>query len=158
MTVVPRLQSARANLENILAIPNFSDNPEVETFSRMPRDLKLLEKAIAETNAALVIVDVLAAYIRTEISMHRDQDVRNVLAPMSAMANRTCAAFVLLRHLNKNTGAAAIYRGGGSIGITGAARASLLLARDQANPDQRVLAVIKSTLERSRSCVFAYQN
>lgn len=146
MTVVPRLQSARANLENILAIPNFSDNPEVETFSRMPRDLKLLEKAIAETNAALVIVDVLAAYIPTEISMHRDQDVRNVLAPMSAMANRTGAAFVLLRHLNKNTGAAAIYRGGGSIGITGAARASLLLARDQANPDQRVLAVIKSNL------------
>ena len=146
VTIQPRLRAAGANLDNILAIPYSSDKPGEDCFARIPRDLKLLEKAIDQEHAVLVIVDVLAAYIPAEISMHRDQDVRGALAPMSALANRTGAAFLLLRHLTKNVGAAPIYRGGGSIGITGAARSSLLLARDAANPDLRTLAVIASNL------------
>jgi hypothetical protein len=55
---------------------------------------------------------------------------------------------VLIRHLNKSGGGHAIYRGGGSIGIIGAARAAFLVARD---PDdetgvRRIFAVTKSNL------------
>ncbi len=39
-----------------------------------------------------------------------------------------------------------MYRGGGSIGIIGAARSGLLVAKDPDNPEQRVLASIKSNL------------
>lgn len=146
VTIQPRLKMAGANLDNIIALPYSSETPGEECFTRIPRDLKLLEKVIEQEHAILVIVDVLAAYIPAEISMHRDQDVRGALAPMSSIANRTGASFLLLRHLTKNVGAAPIYRGGGSIGITGASRASLLLARDPANPDLRTLAVIASNL------------
>jgi len=51
-----------------------------------------------------------------------------------------------VRHLNKSGGANAMYRGGGSIGIIGAARAGLLVAVDPDDEDRRVLAVSKSNL------------
>ena len=146
-TVRPRLRLAGANLENITAIQTSSNDPADECFVRLPRDLKVLEQAMEQMGSVkLVILDVFTAYMPPELSTNKDQDVRHALAPMSALANRTGAAFLLLRHLNKNVGTAAIYRGGGSVAITGAARASLLLARDQINPDERTLAVVKSNL------------
>jgi len=145
-TVVPRLRLAGADMKRIIAIPYSAENPGDECFTRLPRDLKMLRAAIDQENAKLVIFDVLASYIPQELSMHRDQDVRLALAPLSELADKTGVAFVALRHLNKNTGASAIYRGGGSVAITGAARSSLLLGRDTSNPDIRVLAVVKSNL------------
>lgn len=64
------------------------------------------------------------------------------------MAERTGATIVLIRHLNKSNSGHAMYRGGGSIGIIGAARAAFLVARD---PDdetgtRRIVAVTKSNL------------
>ena len=55
---------------------------------------------------------------------------------------------MLIRHLNKSGGGHAMYRGGGSIGIIGAARSAFLIARD---PDdetgaRRIFAVTKSLL------------
>jgi hypothetical protein len=64
------------------------------------------------------------------------------------MAERCNCAVVLLRHLNKGGGSKAIYRGGGSIGIIGAARSGLLVAIDPSRPDARILAVTKSNLTK----------
>jgi len=53
---------------------------------------------------------------------------------------------LILRHLNKAAAGSAIYRGSGSIGITGAARVVLLAAKDPDQPSACVLAPIKSNL------------
>jgi hypothetical protein len=53
---------------------------------------------------------------------------------------------VLVRHLNKSAGKVAIYRGGGSIGIIGAARSGLLLTAHPNDPAQLLLTVSKSNL------------
>jgi hypothetical protein len=50
--------------------------------------------------------------------------------------------------LNKNAGSNPIYRGGGSIGIIGAARSGLLIAKDPDNADLRVLASTKCNLAK----------
>lgn len=50
------------------------------------------------------------------------------------------------RHLNKGVGGNALYRGGGSIGIVGAARSGLLIAKHPEDEARRVLASIKSNL------------
>jgi hypothetical protein len=60
------------------------------------------------------------------------------------MADRLRVACLLLRHLNKDTTKSTIYRGGGSIGIVGAARSGLLLAADPDDEQTRVLALVKS--------------
>ena len=53
-----------------------------------------------------------------------------------------------IRHLNKNVGGNALYRGGGSIGFIAAARSGLLVAKDPEDDARRVLAPQKSNLAR----------
>jgi hypothetical protein len=66
--------------------------------------------------------------------------------PLATMAQRTGVAVLLIRHLNKQPGGQALYRGGGSIGIIGAVRSGMLVARDPDDETARVLAAIKSNL------------
>jgi hypothetical protein len=93
------------------------------------------------------------AYLGQDVYAHLDQDVRRALAPLAAMAERTGAAVLVVRHLNKKSGEAAIYRGGGSIGIIGAARSALLLAKDPTDDTglSRVLASTKCNVARPPS-------
>ena len=85
------------------------------------------------------------AYL-TGVDASRDQDVRRALFQLARLAERRSCAVVCLRHLNKTNGDKAIYRGGGSIGIIGAARAGLLVAPDPDDLKRRLLAVTKCNL------------
>jgi hypothetical protein len=78
----------------------------------------------------MMVVDVLAAYLDPTVNGNSDQGVRSVLTPLAGVADRTGCLIVLIRHLNKRTGDNALYRGGGSIGIIGAARATFLIGPD----------------------------
>jgi hypothetical protein len=51
-----------------------------------------------------------------------------------------------VRQLTKHGGRKALYRGGGSIGIIGAIRTALFLARHPRLPDRRILAMTKSNI------------
>ena len=147
-TVRPRLDAAGADCSRIVAweaVPVCDDeeNNISERPPSLPRDLEMLETLIVEHEAALVVVDVLNAYFGADVDGHRDQDVRRALMPLAKLAERTGAAVLVIRHLNKSSGANALYRGGGSIGIAGAARSILLAAvdPDDTSGTQRVLAV-----------------
>ena len=88
------------------------------------------------------------AYLSGDVNAHRDQDIRRALHVLSGLAERTRCCVIVLRHLNKSGGGNAIYRGGGSIGIIGAARAGFMCGRD---PDDetgqlRVFANIKMNI------------
>jgi hypothetical protein len=86
------------------------------------------------------------AFFGAEINAHRDQDVRRALHALKALAERTGAAVLVIRHLNKAGGTNPLYRGGGSIGILGAARAGLLVAPDPEDDTRRILAASKANL------------
>src|SRR5437016_4359847 len=66
---------------------------------------------------------------------------------------RTRAAVLAIRHLNKNRTARAKHRGSGSIGIIGAARSALLVARDPEDTNRRLLVAVKQNLCESASAV-----
>ena len=144
-TIRPRLEAAGADLTRI-HILTVDSGDECDRLVELPGDLSLLEDAIVQRNVVLVVIDPLMAALSGSVDSHRDQDVRRVLSPLSKIAERTGAAVVLVRHLNKGggNGTSATYRGGGSIGIIGAARSGLLVARDPEDPDRRVLAPVKS--------------
>lgn len=144
-TIRPRLEAAGADLARVLAVTGIADEG-LERLPSFPDDLPFIEEAVARVDAALVVVDPLMAYLGPEVNSFRDQDVRRALAPLAALAERTGAAVLVIRHLNKAAGGAALYRGGGSIGIIGAARCGLLLAADLDDPERRVLAPTKSNL------------
>jgi hypothetical protein len=89
----------------------------------------------------------LMAYLDARVNSWRDQDVRAALAPLARLAQQTGVAVVILRHLTKGGGTNALYRGGGSIGIIGAARSGLLVARAPDDAEhERILASSKSNL------------
>ncbi len=149
-TIVPRLTAAGADLRRVHAltdVPSVDEDGEVRRVPpSLPRDVPVIEKVVTEKKIKLVIVDVLMAYLTGKVDSHRDQDVRGVLHQLAAMAEHTGCTIILVRHLNKAGGSNALYRGGGSIGIVGAARAAYLVARDPEDADRRIFAVTKSNL------------
>lgn len=149
-TIRPRLEAAGANLNRIGLLLAVRDG-DGETRPPHLGDLDALRAAIKRVNAALVIVDPLMAFMPEDRDSHRDQDIRRALAPLAALANEIEVAIVVVRHLNKTSNGNPLYRGGGSIGIIGAARSGLLLARDPSDPtgQGRVVAVTKSNLSIS---------
>ena len=145
-TIRPRLEVAGADLERCWVLPDVRPDGEPPRPPELPADLNLLEDLVKARAAALVVVDPIAAFLSGTVDMHRDQDIRRVLAGMAYTAARTGAAVVIVRHMNKSGGSNPLYRGGGSIGIVGAARAGLLAAPDPDDDRRRVLAVTKSNL------------
>jgi hypothetical protein len=144
-TLRPRLEAADADLDRIHFLESVMHEGE-ERQLVIPDDLEHLERAIREHGASLVVIDVLMAFLGGGVDSHRDQDVRRALMPLAKLAARTGAAILVIRHLNKAPGTKAVYRGGGSIGIAGAARSVLLLSEDPDDADRRVLAVVKANL------------
>jgi hypothetical protein len=78
------------------------------------------------------------------------------MAGFKRLAERTGAAILIVRHMNKGQGGSALYRGSGSIGIVGAARAGLLVAPDPADDGRRIVAMTKSNLAKEPPA-FAYR-
>jgi len=151
-TVGPRLVAAGADRARVTALERvlYRDDQGVlrQRLPQLPTDLDRLVHHIAATKAQLVIIDVLFAYLASQINSWKDQDVRQVLHAMGDVADATGATFLLIRHLNKGGSGPAVYRGGGSIGITGAARTVLAAAFDPRDDERqrRVLAVVKSNV------------
>lgn len=138
-TIRPRLDLAGADatrvhhVEGVLAV-----GPDGESLTEPSlAHIAGLERHVKATGAVLLIVDVLMAYMPRGVDSHRDHDVRVALKPLAQMADRTGCAVILIRHLNKGTGPA-MYRAGGSIGITGLVRCANIVAR---SPDDDALVV-----------------
>ncbi len=150
-TIRPRLDAAGADVAKVTALEAVGD-VDVETGEvherpvYLPQDIPAVCQAIQEHGAVLAIIDPLMAFLDGDVNAHRDQDIRRALRPLAQCAQETGAAVVVIRHLNKAPGGKAIYRGGGSIGIAGAARSALLVAEDPDDENKRVLARVKSNL------------
>jgi RecA-family ATPase len=143
-TIRPRLEAAGADLERVHVVEGVKDDRlRAPSF---PADVDALETLVKEKAAAFVVIDVLAAYLHRSVDSYRDQDVRGALMPLAEMAARTGATVLALRHLSKSGGTNAVYRGGGSIGIIGAARAAMLVGADPDDEARRILAMTKSNL------------
>jgi hypothetical protein len=148
-TIRPRLDAAGGDPSRVHSLTEIRYRDEDDKIRSRPvtlGDLEHIEAAVRQTNAVLIIIDVFMAFLPGRVDSHRDQDVRGVLSGLAALAERRGCCILLLRHLNKAAGGSPLYRGGGSIGIIGAARVGLLAAEDPDDETQRVLAVTKSNL------------
>jgi AAA domain-containing protein len=145
--VVPRLGAAEADLDRICIL--ITGTNELLDPVRLPDSVERLKDTVENTQAKLVIIDPLNAYLAAGVNSWKDQSVRTALAPLQQMAEATNAAVVLVTHLNKSLHGDALRRVGGSIGFAAAARSVLLLARDPDDEggergNRRVLAHVKS--------------
>jgi len=148
-TIRPRLEAAGADLERCICVAAREVDGEHGPMLRpvvLPEDIAWIARLIEHSSAAMVIVDVLAAYLSDRVDSHKDQSVRRLLHLLALAAANTRAAVILIRHHNKAAGISPLYRGGGSIGIIGAARAAYAVIRDPDDADHRLVATVKSNL------------
>jgi hypothetical protein len=136
-TIRPRLDAAGADQELISA---------PKEHYCIPRDVPMIHDAIVQTHAKLVIIDPFAAYLDGSINSWNNQHVRRALTPLSVVAEETGAAILILDHLNKKIGTAAIQRGSGSIAFNAAARSVLIVCKHPQEAETFVLAGVKSNL------------
>jgi len=140
-TLAPRLLAAGADRARVHIVA--SSCPIM-----FPDSAARLEQTILAERIGLVVVDPLAAFMR-------GTDGRAALGPLVAIAQRTGAAVLILRHLTKGGRGPAVYRGAGGIGISAVARSGLMVARDPDDMSCLVLASYKINVgERPTSLRF----
>jgi len=148
-TIVPRFLAAGGDTERFHLGDSVRTSEGLAPLE-LPDHTDALEALMVDTGAVLVVIDPLMAGLAGDVKSAVDHHVRRALAPLRSMAERTRAAVLLVRHLNKSSKISdPVLRGGGSIGIIGAARAGLLVAHDPDDPDRRVLAISKANLAPS---------
>ena len=114
----------------------------------LPEQADELDRDIEQLGARLVVIDPVVAYLDQKVRTASDHQVRRALAPLVELAKRHRCAIVAIRHLNKQAGSDAIYRGGGTIGFAGLARSVLTVGRDPEDEDRFVLASVKINVAR----------
>ena len=105
-----------------------------------------LEEALAKTEAKVLILDPIQAYLGGGMDMNRANEARDMTKKLSQLAEHTGCAVLLIGHMNKASGAKAAYRGIGSIDFFAVARSVLLVARVAEQENIRVMAQIKNNL------------
>ena len=147
-TSKPRQDSLGGDCSRVLVI----DENERE----LTLDDHRLVQAIQETNAGLVVLDPLQAYLGDGVDMHRANEVRPVFKRLCQMADRTGCAVILIGHMNKMQGVKSAYRGLGSVDFRAAARSVLLVGRSKDDSNMRVVVHDKSSLApEGRSILFS---
>lgn len=139
-TLRPRLDAAGADVARIHLLTGVGGR-----LPSLPEDGAAIERVVRDQQARLLVIDPISAYIGTA-DLHRDNEMRSALAPLAAIAERTGATVLLLRHLRKSGGTDAIYRGLGSVAITALARTALMLLNDPDDPNARILAWSKMSV------------
>jgi hypothetical protein len=155
-TMPLRLLAAGADLRYVHTLLSVSIDG-VEHPIAIPRDIDAIESWIRLHDPALLVIDPLNAYLQG-VDSHKDQDIRVCLARMAKMAQDTRVAVLIVRHLVK-ANVRAIHRGGGSMGIIGAARSGMVLAKNPDDESIRVLASVKNNLAPApRSLAFRFES
>jgi archaellum biogenesis ATPase FlaH len=155
-TIKPRLEAAGGDPSQVLLFNTMEcfDVKRMGMFDypfSLSRDMQDLEMTIKRRNAKLVVLDPLMAVLGRDVSASSDQDIREVLTPLTKVAERTGCAILIIRHLNKSSSTNPLYRGSGSIGIIGAARMGLIVVRDPNDEQRCILATSKNNLSKHAS-------
>ena len=128
-TIAPRLDAAGADSSQVHALTAVRSIDGKDRHLDLSRDLPQLEAAIQQVHPLLVVIDPLSAYLGKTDSW-KDSEVRSLLSPLAAMADRYNCAIVGVMHLSKSSGRKALHRLLGSIGFSAAARVVLAVAAD----------------------------
>lgn len=148
-TLRPRLEAAGANLTRIRLITT--------NLPTLPDELSKLRATIDADKAVLLVLDPLDAFLSDKIDSHKNQSIRRLLCELAALARETGTTILTVRHLNKDSKTTnPMYRGGGSIGMNGAARVVYLVGAVPDDPGHHAFAWVKGNLAK-RPATLGYQ-
>jgi hypothetical protein len=149
-TVRPRVEIAGGDARRVYVLTHIpTGEAGGARLPALPGDVLHIGALVKDYRIRLLILDVLDSYLGggdSKVNSHRNSDIRQALYPLAVMAQQRGVAVLALRHLNKATSLAnPMYRGIGSIGITGQSRAVHLAALDpdDAAGERRIFCPVK---------------
>ena len=111
----------------------------------LERDLPALELALTSRGAVLLVIDPISAYLGSKDS-YKDAEIRGILSPLAALAERHRVAIVGILHLTKAAQRRLLLPAQGSVAFVAQARTVLVIGTDPDQPGRRLLASIKNNL------------
>ncbi len=149
-TVRPRLDAHRADVSRVHLLRTVKrtddDGRESEAMFSLA-DIDALEASLEQCDdCKLVVVDPIGSFLGGRTDAHRDNEVRSVLAPVAALAEKYGAAVLVVCHTRKGSSSSADDTAMGSRAFTGIARAVWHLSRDADDKNRRLLLPGKSNI------------
>lgn len=140
----PRLIAAGAARSNVIffRVSTTYGGVDVVDVPSLVGDQDLFQRAIDETDPALIVLDPLSSSIDGD--PNKTQDVRRSLQPLAGLLHKNNLTCIGIAHLNKSSGGYVGNLLSGSHAFRDVARSVLLFATDKASGD-RVLTVDKSS-------------
>lgn len=165
-TVAPRLLACGADMKRWEAIVMRRTMPRGVTADgliKLPGDLDTLHARLHAGDVRLVVFDPVASFVGREHSTYVNQDVRDVLDPLAALAAAYDVAVVLVMHLNKGEGKTWATKIGESHAFQAIARTVVAVAPDPDDEDgddgdDKIMAPTKANLvRRSRGLALKFR-
>ena len=143
-TLRPRFEAADADLTRVHVLQATLVDDKPVTFS-LQAHLEMLGAKLTEVgDAALIIIDPITSYMG-KIDGHQTVDVRTVLEPLAAFAEKYNVAVLAISHPPKATQAKALHAVTGSLAFVAAARLVFIAAKEP-QTERRLLLAVKNNL------------
>jgi archaellum biogenesis ATPase FlaH len=110
------------------------------------KGLQALMREVSRRPPDLLILDPLFAYIPSGQDMYRPNVIRQLLSFLKDIAEVGETAVLIIRHLTKAKHDKAIYRGGGSMDVIGAARSAFLVCEHPKDSSTKLIVHIKHNI------------
>lgn len=150
-TIRPRLDAHYADVLRVHLLTAVRRADDKGTYERLITlaDVDAIETALARMpDCKLIVVDPIGSFLGGQTDSHRDNEVRGVLAPIAALAEKYGPAVLVVAHRRKCAGSIADDLALGSRAFTGIARAVWHLTRDPENKSRRLMLPGKNNLAR----------
>jgi hypothetical protein len=139
-TVLPALLAAGADPERI----GVYDKCRAAAPLTLPADLAAVQALCARYQARLLVIDPLSSFVPQGLGS--EKMMRSIVTPLTAWAEMTGIAVLIIRHLLKQRARNVVMQGAGSHALGAAARSQLLVGPDGAAKYQYLLAQGKPNL------------
>ncbi len=146
-TIIPHLLAEGADLDRVHTV----DGTRLADGSVKPfdlRDIDLMVRTVeANTSIRLLVIDPIMSFIgRAGLNENSSAEVRTMLDPLIALAEKTGVTVLLIAHLNKSSTATAINRIVGSTAFRDACRVVCMVGDNPDVDDQKVFVVVKENV------------
>lgn len=112
------------------------------------KGLNALMREVRRKPPDLLILDPLFAYVPSGQDMYKPNVIRQLLSFLKDIAETGETAVLIIRHLTKAKHDKAIYRGGGSMDVIGAARSAFLVCEHPNDSSTKLVVHIKHNIAK----------
>src|SRR5262249_55073954 len=144
-TLRPRLDRQGGDPEHVHILRAVRVDGDEIPFT-LERDLPQLARVLTDhPDTALVILDPVSAYLGSRDS-YKDAEIRGLLSPLAALAERYRVALLAILHLTKAAQRKLLLRAQGSVAFVAQARIVLAVGEDPDHDGRRLLVPVKNNL------------